>query len=85
MEERISRLETIVEYHEKMISEMQGHIRTINDEMGSIKSEIASLRTDLQNLKEDMEKSAAKRMWIATTIVAIASVIANILVALLKP
>jgi len=85
MEERLSRLETIVEYHEKMISEMQGHIRTINDEMGSIKSEIASLRTDLQNLKDDMEKSATRRMWIATTIVAITSIIANVLIALLKP
>jgi len=85
MEERLSRLETIVEYHEKMISEMQGHIKTINDEIGATKTEIASLRTDLQNLKEDMEKSAARRMWVATTIVALASVVANILVALLGP
>jgi len=85
MEERLSRLETIVEYHEKMISEMQDHIKTINDEIGATKAEIASLRSDLQNLKEDMEKSTTRRMWIATTIVAIASIIANILVALLKP
>ncbi|RLG75146.1 MAG: hypothetical protein DRO12_05900 [Thermoprotei archaeon] len=85
MEERLSRLETIVEYHEKMISEMQDHIKTTNDEMGSIKTEIVSLRTDLQNLKDDMEKSAARRTWIATTIVAIASIIANILIALLRP
>ena len=85
MEERISRLETIVEFHEKSISELKEHIKTINDEIGATKAEIASLRSDLQNLKEDMEKSAARRMWIATTIVAIASIIANILIALLKP
>ena len=85
MEERLSRLETIVEYHEKMISEMQSHIKTINDEIGATKAEIASLRSDLQNLKEDMEKSATRRMWTIAMIVATISTIANILVALLKP
>jgi len=79
MEERLSRLETIVEYHEKMISEMQGHIKTINDEMGEVRSKLSGLEARIEGLEGSIKESNRRYM----TYIALIFTLINIALSLL--
>ena len=85
MEERLSRLEVLVEYHEKMISSLQSHVEVMNHELGKVKEELASIRTSIDNMKKDIAKSNRWAYILLGIFLTAANVITNIIIAALHP
>jgi len=89
VEERLSRLEAIVQYHEKMLSELRDHIGRINDELGVLKvkveAELATLKTEIKNMKEEFDRSTSRKMWLVGIMISIISIVANIILRFVHP
>lgn len=83
-EDRLTRIETIVEYHEKMIIQLQDTTKHLNHELGELRTSISRIEQKLNDtVKEVRELNRRYLYYIALIFTAINIVISTTL-ALIK-
>jgi len=83
LDERLARLEAIVEAHERQLDELRDHMKHINEELSDVRAALAGLTQSLNDLKEGISKEQKRSMWkvglIAGGVVTVAAALFQVL------
>ena len=85
MEERLTRVETIVEYHEKLIADLQDHVRVMNHELGEVNNKISSLSQAVEDMKREITNKNKTYLTILGFLVTVVNIVVNLVLAYVHP
>ncbi|MGC9084224.1 MAG: hypothetical protein ACP5ME_13745 [Anaerolineae bacterium] len=63
LEERVTRLEVMVQQQDREITELRATLAQINNSLSSINSSISAITVDIKNIKDSIQQSQRYSMW----------------------
>ncbi len=63
LEERVARLEVIVQQQDREIADLRNTLMQINNSLSSINSSISAMSVDIRNIKDSIQQSRGYSMW----------------------
>lgn len=77
--ERIIRLETIINQHEKRIEKIEETIDNLNNHITDLREKMASVITRMDEMEKNIERNTRRSMWFIGILITIINIILNII------
>lgn len=84
-DERVARLEAIIESHEKQLDYLRGSLESLRNDVSHIREEIAALKQGLKSYAEEGKRSLRRTGIVVAGILGAAEILVTVILYLLHP